>query len=128
MNPFQRSSLNMELDEVLDPTAPLPHLFAGHTPAGQKYLIIQTAGDASTGTWVCAPITERALDCVITGRAELRDVVAHTATGAVDVVTIGLDGRCMESLKMSQELRDEDLPPIGRRLVCAWRSDALAAV
>jgi hypothetical protein len=119
MNPFQRSSLHIELDEVLDPAAPLPHLFAGHTPSGQRYLIIQTAGDASTGTWVCAPITERALDCVLTGRAELRDVVAHTATGAVDVVTIDVDGRCNESRKMSQELSDADLPPVGRRLVCA---------
>src|ERR1700737_3233876 len=117
MNPFQQSSLHLELDEVLDPTAPLPHLFAGHTPTGQKYLIIQTTGDESTGTWVCAPITERALDCVVTGRADLRDVVAHTATGAVDLVTIASDGRCIEYRKMSQELSDDDLPAIGRRLV-----------
>jgi hypothetical protein len=119
MNPFQRSSLLLEVDEVLDPTAPLPQLFAGHTPAGQMYLIIQTAGDESSGTWVCAPITQRALECVLTGRAELRDVVVHTATGAVDLVTIGRDGHCVESCIVSQDLRDEDLPPIGRRLLCA---------
>jgi hypothetical protein len=53
------------------------------------------------------------------GRADLRDVVAHTATGAVDIVTIGRDGRCTERNKMSRELSDEDLPPVGRRLVCA---------
>jgi hypothetical protein len=119
MNPFQHSTLGIEVDEVLEPGAPIPHLFAGHTLAGERYLIIQTTGDEHAGTWVCAPITERALDCVLAGRADLRDVVAHTATGAVDIVTIGSDGRCTERSKMSQELGDEDLPPVGRRLVCA---------
>jgi hypothetical protein len=117
MNPFEHSTLRIEVDEVLDP-APLTLLLAGHTPAGQKCLIIKTAGDETTGTWLCTPITERALDCVLTGRAELRDVVSHTATGAVEVITVGLDGRCVESRKMSQELCDADLPPVGRRLVC----------
>jgi hypothetical protein len=119
MNPFQQSSLGIEVDEVLDPGAPLPHLFAGHSLAGERYLIIQTTGDEHAGTWVFAPITERALDCVMAGRAELRDVVAHTATGGVDIVTIGRDGRCTERSTMSQDLSDEDLPPAGRRLVCA---------
>lgn len=119
MNPFQRSSLGIEVDVVLDPGVPIPHLFAGHTLGGDRYLIIQTTGDGHAGTWVCAPISERALDCVLAGRAELRDVVAHTATGAVDIVTIGPDGRCTERRKMSQDLADEDLPPVGRRLVCA---------
>jgi hypothetical protein len=116
MKPFQRSSLQIQLDEVLDARALLPHLFSGHTPAGQRYLIIQTSGNEDCGTWMCAPITERALHYVLAGSAQLRDAVAHTATGAVDIVTVSSDGQWCESNKLCRELADEDLPPVGARL------------
>jgi hypothetical protein len=117
MNPLQRCSLHLELDQVLDPAAFLPHCFAGHSSGGQRYLIVQMNGNERTGTWVCAPISERALGCVLTGRAEFRDAIAHTTTGTVDVVTIGADGSCDELWKFCRELDDEELPARGDRVL-----------
>jgi hypothetical protein len=116
MKPFQRSSLEIQLDDVLDAGAPLPHLFSGHTSAGQRYLIIQTSGDEHSGTWMCAPITDRALHHVLIGSAQLRDAVAHTATGAIDIITVTSDGHCLESSRLCRELADEELPPLGARV------------
>jgi hypothetical protein len=118
MNAFQRSSLRIEVDEVLDPAEPFSQLFAGHTPSGQRYLIVQTAGNEHAGRWMCAPITERALACVVAGKADIRDVIAHTSTGEVDVIAVEADGRCVDFRKMSHEVCEDDLPASGRRLVC----------
>jgi hypothetical protein len=116
MRPFQRSSLQIQLDDVLDAGTPHPHLYSGHTPAGLRYLIIQMSGDEDRGTWMCAPITERALHYVLVGLAQLRDAVAHSATGAVDIVTVTADGQWFESSRLCRELGNEDLPPIGARV------------
>jgi hypothetical protein len=116
LKPFQRSSLDLELDRVLDPAAAFPHIFAGHSSAGQRYLIVQTTGDERSGTWMCAPITERALDCVVAGRAELRDALTHTATGTVDIVTVDPQGNCTEAAKLCLDFDHEDLPAPGERV------------
>jgi hypothetical protein len=116
LNPFQCTSLDFEVDRVLDPADAFPHCFAGHSSAGQRYLIVQTTGDERSGTWMCAPITERALDCVVAGRAELRDALTHTATGAVDIVTVDSDGNCTESAKLCRDFDHEDLPAPGDRV------------
>jgi hypothetical protein len=115
VQPFQRSNLRLELDQVLEPTSPGQRFFAGHSASGQRYVILQTSGDDRAGTWTCAPITERALDFVVTGSAELRDAISHTATGTVDIITVAADGRCTESVRLCSELREEDLPPRGYR-------------
>jgi hypothetical protein len=59
---------------------------------------------------MCAPITERALDCVVAGRAELRDALTHTATGTVDIVTVDSQGNRTESAKLCRDLDHQDLP------------------
>ena len=120
MNPMPDGSLQLEVDEVLESQQMLPVLFAGHTPVGERYLVRYSPGDIWAGTWMCAPITERALACVRTGRAELRAVFAHTATGTVEIFTIEPDGRWSESLRLCHDLVDADLPPIGIHLrLCA---------
>jgi hypothetical protein len=113
---FQRSSLDLEVDRVLDPAAAFPHLFAGHSSAGHRYLIVQTTFDERSGTWMCAPITERALDCVVAGRAELRDALTHTATGTVDIVTVDSQGNRTESAKLCRDFDHQDLPAPGDRV------------
>jgi hypothetical protein len=118
---LQGCDLQLEVDEVLEAEASLLlHLFAGHTPLGERYLVLHSAGDGDGATWMCAPISERALACVRTGRADLHAAFAHTATGTVDIVRVEADGHCTESLRLCHELRDEDLPPIGSHLrICA---------
>jgi hypothetical protein len=116
MNPFQVFRFPLEADEVLEWEADIPTLFSGHSPDGERYLVRHAARSDHTVIWVCAPISERALACVRTGRAEVRDAFTHTATGGVDILTLGPDGHCTESFKMCAELRDEDLPPAGSHL------------
>ncbi len=106
MNPFQGCDLQLEIDEVLQKGVCLPALFSGHTPAGEHYLVAHATTDA---TWVCAPITERALACVRSGRADLRAAFAHTATGTVDILTVQPDGHWTEVLKLCRDLTDDDL-------------------
>jgi hypothetical protein len=116
LNPLQHSSLQLEVDRVLDPAEAFPHFFAGHSSTGQRYLIVQTTGDAQSGTWMCAPITERALDCVVAGRAELRDALTHTATGGVEIITLDSQGNRTESAMLCRDVDDADLPALGDRV------------
>lgn len=62
---------------------------------GGKYLVVELSG-WSGPCWVCAPVTDRAIECVRTGRATPWTVVHHSATGTVDVFRTGADGslRC----------------------------------
>ncbi|HET9732981.1 MAG TPA: hypothetical protein VFP54_09940 [Acidimicrobiales bacterium] len=58
---------------------------------GGTYLVVELAGFAGP-CWVCAPVTDRALDCVRTGRASPWTVLHHSATGTVDVYRTAADG------------------------------------
>jgi hypothetical protein len=119
MYPLESCSLHLEVDEVLESNRTLLVLFSGHTPEGERYLVRHATGEHRQ-TWMCAPISERALACVRTGRAELRAAFVHTATGTVDIVTIEPDGHCTESLRLCEELGDGELPPAGSYLgLCA---------
>ena len=118
MNPLQGCHLELEVDEMLQCEVVLPLLFAGHTPRGQHYLVLQVARDDHS--WICAPISERGLTCVRTGQADLHAAFTHTATGAIDLVTVAADGQWTETLKLCRDLADEDLPPVGTHLcLCA---------
>jgi hypothetical protein len=107
-----RGSMALEIDEILAPE----EVFSAHDGQGRRYVIAQTA----PATWLCAPITERALECVTSGRAELRAVFAHSSTGMVERVTVSGSGGCHESLVPCAELNDEVLPPAGVRL--CWQA------
>ncbi|MDQ6613208.1 MAG: hypothetical protein M3083_00185 [Actinomycetota bacterium] len=102
----------MEVDDVLKPQ----EVFSAHDEQGRRYLIANTAAS----TWLCAPISERALDCVVSGRAELRAVFAHSATGMVERLTVRGAAVCEESLIPCAELNDDLLPRPGLRL--AWQA------
>ncbi len=58
---------------------------------GGTYLVVELPGRVGP-CWVCAPVTERALDCVRTGRASPWTVLHHSATGTVDVYRTACDG------------------------------------
>jgi hypothetical protein len=54
---------------------------------GGLWLVVLVDDDPEHLVWVCAPVSPRALLEVASGRAAVRDVLRHTATGTVDVVT-----------------------------------------
>jgi hypothetical protein len=90
-------------------------VFSAHDGQGRRYLLAHTAASV----WLCAPISERALECVASGRAEVRDVFAHSSTGMVDQLTVQGGVVCTESLVPCAELGDDVLPRAGVRL--CWR-------
>jgi hypothetical protein len=98
----------LKIDEVLMPE----EVFSAHDDRGCRYVIAHT----TTATWLCAPISERALQCVASGRAELRAVFAHSSTGMVERWTMWGE----ESTVPCAELTDEVLPRPGVRL--SWQS------
>jgi hypothetical protein len=115
--------LGLEVDEVLMAEGPQPQVVSAHTPAGERYLLAHTGGAGWTGTWLCAKVTDRALDCVAAGRADVRDAFAHSATGFVERVTIGTGraGVLQETLRLCSELTDDELPRPGIRLASPAR-------
>jgi hypothetical protein len=64
-------------------------------------------------------VSDRALACVRSGRAELRDAFVHSATGVVELVTVstrpGRRPEFRESLRLCRDLTDEELPEAGVR-------------
>jgi hypothetical protein len=120
MNSLQDCDLQLEIDEVLEADLSFFLIFVGHTPNGERYLVLHSVGDGRSMTWTCAPISERALACVRAGKADLRAAFAHSSTGTVDIVTVESDGHCTESLRLCHELGEADLPPLGSHLrICA---------
>jgi hypothetical protein len=119
-NPLHGIGFGFQLDEVLEEGPVFPTLFAGHSLSGDRYLVRHADSAPRLGTWLFASITEHALSCVREGRGELRAAFAHTATGAVELITVAPDGHYTESLKLCSELADEELPPSGTHLrLCA---------
>jgi hypothetical protein len=118
-NPQGGRFLGLEVDEVLMADGAEPQVVSAHTPGGERYLLAHTGGEGWEGTWLCAVVTDRALDCVAAGRAEIRDAFAHSATGFVEQVTVAgaRRGVVRGTLRLCGELTDDDLPERGIRLV-----------
>ena len=79
-------------------TIPVPqgHVAVGVGVGGQ-YLVMELAG-VTGPCWVCAPVTDRALECVRSGQASPWAVVNHSVTGTVDIYQTGADGSVNESV------------------------------
>lgn len=105
---FRGWQAGLEIDEALSPG----EVYSAHDHQGRRYLIAHTAAS----TWLCAPISERALECVVSGRAELRAVFAHTSTGIVERLTICDGFVCEDSLLCCSDLTETTLPVAGARL------------
>lgn len=71
--------------------APADDQVAVGVGAGITYLVIELPGWAGP-CWVCAPATERAIECVRLGRTSPWTVLHHSATGTVDVYRTARDG------------------------------------
>jgi hypothetical protein len=80
--------------------------------AGGQYLVIEVTGRAGP-CWVCAPVSDRALDCVRSGQTSPWTVIHHSATGTVDIYRTLLDGSVHESVVLCSAL------PVGRSVLAA---------
>jgi hypothetical protein len=105
-NPLAGTPLAIGVDDVIIARIGCPRLFAGHSPDGQRWLVAQV-GEARR--WLCAPASDRAIDCVLSGVAAPVDLLRHSATGTVEDVTIDADGRFFESVRLCSELSHDEV-------------------
>jgi hypothetical protein len=86
---------------------------------GEKWLIVQVDQDPEHLVWVCAPISDRALREVSTGRATTRDALRHSSTGTVEIVTVDHGRAIPDRCLCCSEIPDDLLPEVGRRVLLA---------
>jgi hypothetical protein len=70
---------------------------------GGKYLVVELPGMAGP-CWVCAPCTDRALDCVRRGRTSAWTVLHHSCTGTVEIFRTAADGSLHYSVTLCSRL------------------------
>jgi hypothetical protein len=99
------------VEEILVERSGSPRLFAGRTPDGQRWLVAQVTDSADVRRWLCAPASDRAIGCLVSGRALPADLLRHSSTGIVEEITLGPGGRFSESLRLCGSLADDEVPP-----------------
>jgi hypothetical protein len=84
----------MHLREVLD----LPGMAVAAADDGDRTYLVVSGADGGGDYWICAPATERAIECVRVGRTTPWSVVHHSSTGTVEVWRRGPDGTVTTSV------------------------------
>lgn len=87
--------------------------------SGGHWLIAQVADDPECLVWICAPVSARALDAVVEGRAAVEDALRHSLTGTVEVVSVehgrAVPDRCLLCSAIPESL----LPRASHRIAVA---------
>jgi hypothetical protein len=78
--------IELIIEEVFD-RGEWPNLCRGCDP-GRQWLVVQTDDDPLHLEWMCAPASEGAIRAIREGRCAPEDVLCHSATGTVEVVTV----------------------------------------
>lgn len=84
---FYGFDIELIVDDILA-RGDWPSVCSAHDAAGDNWLIVQVDDDPDRPTWMCAPTSGTAIQAISTGRASPSDVLQHSATGTVEVVTI----------------------------------------
>jgi hypothetical protein len=79
--------LELLIDDVISRDE-WPALCGAHDEGGANWLIVQVDDDEDHPAWLCAPLSARAIQAVLEGRASPDDVLRHSATGTVELVTV----------------------------------------
>jgi hypothetical protein len=109
-NPLAGCSLPLDVDEVLIGASRAPRVFVAREPDGQRWLVALSAQSGDARLWLCAPASEVAINCVLSGRALAADLFRHSRTGTVEMITVAADGRFSESTRLCAELSDDEVP------------------
>jgi hypothetical protein len=90
-----------------------PTLCCAHDSAGDHWLIVEVDDDPVHLAWLCVPVSERAMEAVVSGRAAPWDAIRHSATGTVDLVAVD-HGRAVPDRCLLCASIPEQLLPAGR--------------
>jgi hypothetical protein len=96
-------------------------LCVGQDFQGQWWLLYRALSSPDRQVWVCAPESERAIECVRQGSASVRDALMHSLTGTVEIVTSGPGASRPDRCVVCVDIPAELLPS------SPWRLPARAA-
>jgi hypothetical protein len=86
-----------------------PVLCRARDLSGDPWLVLQIDDDRAHLAWLCAPVSERAMQAVVDGAASPGDVVRHSATGTVELVVVdhgrAVPDRCLLGADVAEHLR-----------------------
>lgn len=98
--------LELFVDEILA-RANGPTVACARDFAGGLWLIVQVDDDPDRLAWICAPASEQAIQAVRDGHASPADVLRHSATGLVELVTTdhgrALPDRCLPCASVARQ-------------------------
>jgi hypothetical protein len=93
-----------------------PALYRSRDSTGQPWLIVEVDDDPLHLAWLCVPVSERAMEAVVSGRAAPRDVIRHSSTGTVDLVAVengrAVPDRCLLCDSVPEHLLPVDVRPV----------------
>jgi hypothetical protein len=115
---FLGSDLDLDVDETFE-RYDGPLLFAGHDFLGQGWLVMEVVRTVWKVSWLCAPQSQRALECVRSGQADVRDALRHSATGAVELVTLEKGQVIADRMLLCAQIGNDLLPLPGWHLSAA---------
>jgi hypothetical protein len=101
--------LELNVDSILQRTGDHLTVLSAVDFHAEPWLIVEADADPYQTSWVCAPVSRRAVELVATGRAFARDAVKHSRTGWVEIVRI-VDGRAVPDTRVACS----DLAPLPR--------------
>jgi hypothetical protein len=89
-----------------------PRLCWARDYAAQQWLVCRVGDDPEHLAWLCAPVSERAVEAVMSGRATPRDAIRHSVTGTVELVAVdcgrAVPDRCLLCAHIPEDLLPGD--------------------
>ncbi|MBO0730287.1 MAG: hypothetical protein J2P57_13590 [Acidimicrobiaceae bacterium] len=82
---FYGDGLEVDVTDILAFAHGYPAVCAGRDPEGWTWLLVQVAGGPDGLSWVCSPVTDRAVEAVRSGQTRPIELCRHNATGWVEV-------------------------------------------
>jgi hypothetical protein len=84
-----------------------------------QWLIVRVDDDPGHLAWLCAPVSERAMQAVVNGRSSPMDAVRHSKTGTVELVTVDHGQAVPDQCLLCSGLPEDLLDPSDRHLAAA---------
>jgi hypothetical protein len=102
---FCGSDLSLSIEQILS-RADWPTVCSAEDPAGDRWLIVQVDIDPVHPAWVCARVSELAMDAVVQGVCGAWDAVRHSLTGVVELVSLDAGRVVPDRCLLCQDLPD----------------------
>ena len=98
-----------------------PCLFTARDVDGLSWLVAQVGYEPSHLAWLSAPVSDRAAEAVLTGKACPVDAIRHSRTGTVELVTLERGRPARNRCLLCADLSDDLVQPIASPLIGAGR-------